>query len=97
MKKVLTLTAIFAAVVFLANCQSVAKRDIGGKKITHVTKMGVHIFGSGGAPVTSCIDALSTEGAKSVVEAGGNSQDGLLGLTRMLGTVGTEACSAIGY
>lgn len=97
MKKILVIAALAASAMLVSNCQSVAKRDIGGKKITHVTKMGVHIFGSGGAPVTSCIDALSTEGAKSVVEAGGNSQDGLLGLTRMLGTVGTEACSAIGY
>ena len=97
MKKILVLTAVFSAVMFLANCQSVAKRDVGGKKIVHVMKTGVHIFGGGGAPVTACIDGLSTEGAKSVIEAGGASQDGLLGITRMLGTVGTETCSAIGY
>ena len=97
MKKTLLVSAIFAAVAFVGNCSSVAKRDVGGKKIVHVMKTGVHIFGGGGAPVTACIDGLSTEGAKSVIEAGGASQDGLLGITRMLGTVGTETCSAIGY
>ncbi|MCX7633942.1 MAG: hypothetical protein N2Z22_11485 [Turneriella sp.] len=97
MKRWILLATIVAFAMSVANCQSVDKRDIGGKKITHVTKTGVHFFGIGGAPVTACIDALSAEGAKYVIEAKGNTKDGLPGLTRILTTTGTESCSASGY
>jgi len=89
----------FVAVLFIismVNCKTVTKAQVGGKDVIHVDMLGVAIVGSGGAPVGACINEVGNEGATRLIEANGSGTDGIPGIIRMIGTVVTEGCTAIG-
>ena len=93
--KYLAMAALFAA-AGMTGCTSVSQTKVGDKDVVQVTKLGIQFFNAGGAPVQSCVDTLGSQGAKTVIEAKGPSDQGLFGLTRSIGTSGTDMCNAVG-
>ena len=94
--KYMAIAALFAA-AGMTGCTSVSQTKVGNQEVVQVTKLGIQFFNNGGAPVQSCVDTLgASEGAKNVIEANGPADQGLFGLSRSIGTVGTDMCNAVG-
>jgi hypothetical protein len=93
MKVLICLTTIL---VFGFACTSVSTTKVGGKKIVHVSQIGLQFFNKGGAPVQECVKTLGKKGATRLITSSGAPTGGIFGLSRSVMTSGLDQCSAVG-